>query len=447
MSSPERRLETLEAPPPAAILDTGSDSGSDSESVSTVDIESSLAAWTCVLGSFLFVMPTFGMMQSIGTFQSYLQLNQLHDYTAGEVGWITGMYMFLSMLASIQVGPILDQHGPRVISVIGTLGSVALFLIVAECKTYWQFMLCFGIFGGLVTAVAGTIGVTVVGKLFLRKRGLAIGLTLSGSSIGTVIFPIMLRSLLPKLGWAWSMRILAFVVLGMLTPGIFCFTPYTRLIRMITPPDHRPTKGSLALLNFSAFRTPAFSLVSVVYFTFQYVIYGIGGLLPAFAIEAGLSAETGYTLLSIIGGTSAFGRVIPGMIGDKIGHFNVLLFMIAMSLVFLGTLFIPFGRDSAVLYAFSALWGFCTGSFLSMAPVCVGKTCEARDYGRYYGTVNFVISFALLISIPTSGTMVEKMGTQALGGLLAGVLALGGMCLFAARALLMGQWFSLKPPM
>lgn len=41
--------------------------------------------------------------------------------------------------------------------------------------------------------------------------------------------------------------------------------------------------------------------------------------------------------------------------------------------------------------------------------------------------------------------MVDTLGIQALGGLLAGVLALGGVCLFAARALLMGEWFSLRP--
>lgn len=60
------------------------------------------------------------------------------------------------------------------------------------------------------------------------------------------------------------------------------------------------------------------------------------------------------------------------------------------------------------------------------------------------GTLNFFISFSLLISIPASGTMVERMGTQALSGLLTGILALGLCCLIAARAFLIGEWFALK---
>ena len=306
-------------------------------------------------------------MQSIGTFQSYLQLNQLHGYTASEVGWITGMYMFIGIFASVLIGPIIDQHGPRILSITSTIGVVTTFFIFAECETYWQMMLCFGIYGGLSCAMAGVLGITVVGKLFVRKRGLAIGVAMSGSSVGMVVFPIMLRSLLPKFGWAWSMRILGFVILGILAPGILCYLPYAKLQQCITSPVPRSTK-SKGLLNLAAFHSPAFALVSVVYFIIQFVIYGIAGLTPIFATGAGLSVETGYTLVAILGGSSAFGRIIPAMIGDKLGHFNVFLFMMLTAEILLGAMFIPFGTQSTVLYAFSGLWGFCSGSFFSLAP-------------------------------------------------------------------------------
>ncbi|KAH6970262.1 major facilitator superfamily domain-containing protein [Fusarium avenaceum] len=407
----------------SATIDT--DSTRNNNDTTAVDIESSLAAWTCVFGGFLFLMPTFGT-----------------DYTAGEIGWIPGMYMFLSMLVAIQVGPVLDQRGPFAVSIIGGGGIVIMFILLAECKEYWQFMLCFGILGGLATAIAGTIGVTVVAKLFTRRRGLAIGLALAGSSIGTVIFPIMLRSLLPKLGWSWSMRVVAFVILGIFTIGILCLTPYKRLTKLVALPVTK--KRGIAVLNFTAFRSVPFSLISVMYFAIQFVLYGIGGLLPTFAMEAGMKAEVGYTLLSIVGGASAFGRVIPGLVGDKLGHCNVLVVMMIITIIFMSALFVPFGDRSVVLYVFSGLWGFCSGGFLSITPVCVGKTCDAKDYGRYYGTLNFFISFSLLVSIPASGSMAQKMGTQALSGLLTGILALALCCLIAARAFLIGEWFAIK---
>uniref|UniRef100_A0A0D2XIX6 Major facilitator superfamily (MFS) profile domain-containing protein n=1 Tax=Fusarium oxysporum (strain Fo5176) TaxID=660025 RepID=A0A0D2XIX6_FUSOF len=364
MSSPEKTAEAAASEPQTAT--TNAPSVEDNESA-IVDIEKSFAAWICVFGSFLFLMPTY----------------------AGDIGWIPGMYMFVSMLVAIQVGSFLDQRGPFAMSIVGGGGIVIMFVLLAECSQYWHFMLCFGIFGGLSTAIAGTIPVAVVAKLFSRKRGFAIGIALTGSSTGTVIFPIMLRSLLPKLGWSWSMRVLAFVILGIFTLGTICFIPYRRLVKLVNMPIAK--KGGLSLLNFSAFRSVAFTLVCVMFFATQFVLYGIGGLLPTFAIQAGLTAETGYTLVSIIGGASAFGRVIPGLVGDKLGHYNVLIFMMALTLVFMGTLFVPFGDNSVVLYVFTGIWGFCSGGFLSITPVCVGKTCEPKDYGRYYGmTLSFL---------------------------------------------------------
>lgn len=58
--------------------------------------------------------------------------------------------------------------------------------------------------------------------------------------------------------------------------------------------------------------------------------------------------------------------------------------------------------------------------------------------------MNCVISFALLIALPTSGSMLDTMGAQALAGLLTAVVFLGGACYLAARALLIGQWLSPK---
>ncbi|KAF7564048.1 hypothetical protein G7046_g86 [Stylonectria norvegica] len=438
----------MEAPPseasPAPAPMSMSDAGRDPESHSTlVDIETGLPAWFCVLGSFFFLFPSFGFMQSIGTVQSYLQLNQLSSYSTGDVGWISGMYTFLGLMLTIQIGPMLDHYGPRILAPVGAVLTIATFLLLAECKTYWQFMLTLGVLGGIGGAIDGVVAVACIGKLFVRRRGLAMGIALTGSSVGSIIFPLVLRSTLPTLGWRWSLRILALIVASVMIPGVFCFLPFPRLIHALSP--NSPPRRDAAVLNLAAFRSPAFVFVTAGLFTLEFVIFGFSGLLPTIATGAGFTPENGYTLIAIIGAASCFGRVIPGMVGDRVGHFNVLLVMIAVTIVFMGTLLVPFGTTSGpVLYAFSALWGFGTGSFLSITPVCLGKTCEAKDYGRYYGTMNFVISFALLISVPLSGIMLQNMGSQALAGLFIAVVFLAGACYIAARALLIGKWVSPK---
>ncbi|RTE76796.1 hypothetical protein BHE90_008722 [Fusarium euwallaceae] len=406
------------------------------------DIESKTSAWVCVLGSFLCLTPTFGFMQSLGTVQSYLSLNQLEDYSEGEVGWISGMFLFLSLVFNLQVGPLFDVHGPNIIGPVGAVLYVAIFIFMAECKTYWQFMLCLGVFGSIGAAMTMVVAVAIVGKLFIRRRGLAMGIALAGSSVGSVIFPIIFRYTFPDLGWKWSMRIMAFISAGLLIPGMLCFIPFNKLHGITSDGQPRPKSSAL---NLAAFKSPAFSFVTAGLFMLEFSIFSIAGLLPSISTRAGFTPEDGYTLLAIIGSTSTFGRIIPGLIGDRIGHFNVLLISMAFTILFMGVMFVPFGTTSApVLYTWSGLWGFGSGSFLSITPVCMGKTCETKDYGRCYGTMNCVISFALLIALPTSGSMLDNMGAQALAGLLMAVVLMGGACYFAARALLIGQWLSPK---
>jgi MFS family permease len=303
-------------------------------------------------------------MSSLGTVQSYLSTNQLSDFTTGEVGWISSVYLFLSLLLNVFVGPIFDVYGPRLLSPLGAVGIVTMFLLMAECKTYWQFMLCLGVFGAIGSAFTMVVAVSSVGKIFVKRRGLAMGIALTGSSFGSVIFPIILKYTFPALGWKWSMRIMALVAVCAMVPGVLCFLPYMRY----APSNSGQPRPKGNVLTLRAFRNPAFNLVTAGMFTLEFIIFGTGGLLPTIATGAGFSPEDAFVLLSIIGSASCVGRVIPGIVGDRIGHFNVIMVMMAVTIVFMGTMFVPFGNSAPVLYAFSALWGFGSGSFLSITP-------------------------------------------------------------------------------
>lgn len=308
-----------------------------------------------------------GFMQSVGTLQSYLQLNQLSHYSTGDIGWITGMYLFLSYFFNIQVGPICDHYGPMVVGPVGVSITIASFLILAECNTYWQMMLCLGLLGSLGGAIIATVAMSVVAKLFSRRQGLAMGVAVTGSSVGAVLFPMMLRSTLAQLGWKWAMRTLAFTIAGITVPGVFCFIPFQRLASSL--PHHEPQRQGKAVINFAAFRSYAFTFVTGGSFLLEFAIFGIAGLLPTIAVDTGFSPEDGYTLLSVLGVGSCVGRVLPGIFGDLVGPFNTILVMTATTLLFMATLFIPFASKSeSVLYAFSALWGFGSGSMLSVSP-------------------------------------------------------------------------------
>lgn len=61
-------------------------------------------AWSVVFGSWCAMVPSFGLMNTIGVFEAWLAENQLRDYSKASIGWIFSLYMFFLYFGSIQVG-------------------------------------------------------------------------------------------------------------------------------------------------------------------------------------------------------------------------------------------------------------------------------------------------------------------------------------------------------
>ncbi|KAH0431501.1 MFS monocarboxylate [Colletotrichum camelliae] len=284
-------------------------------------VEKQPSAWICVMGSFLFLMPSFGFIQSVGTVQAYLQENQLEQYSARDVGWITGVYTFLTMFLGIQTGPLVDVYGPT---------------YLAPLAAAW-------VLGGIGNAFSTTIGIAVIGKIF------------------------------HPWGWRWSMRALGFIVLGIMLLGIACLSPFSRLVSKAQ--DKTRSIGlskKSAAMDFSAFRSVPFSLITGAIFLLEFVIFGATAILPTLVAWAGFPVESGYNMVAILNGLSSLGRILPSMVGDHVGHFNILLVMVLFTLISTAVTLTVFGSSRIeALYAFSALWGLGTGSFLSLTPADV----------------------------------------------------------------------------
>ena len=69
--------------------------------------------------------------------------------------------------------------------------------------------------------------IAVLGHWFRRRRATAIGVALGGSSVGGVVFPILLQRLIPLVGFAWAVRAIGFVMMACFI--VACLTIKTRL--------------------------------------------------------------------------------------------------------------------------------------------------------------------------------------------------------------------------
>jgi MFS family permease len=138
------------------------------------------------------------------------------------VGWIAAVNIFMNLFLGVQIGPLFDRYGSRGLMAIGSVVYVVSLVLLAQCRLYWHFMLVYGILAGSSGACLTTTALAVVAHWFERKRGLASGIAFVGSSVGGICFPLILKPAFEYLTWAWSIRLIALIVLVQMIIGNFC---------------------------------------------------------------------------------------------------------------------------------------------------------------------------------------------------------------------------------
>ncbi len=83
--------------------------------------EGDLHAWLVVLASFSGMVASFGLINTVGTFQGYLSTHQPASYSPSSVGWIFGMYVSLRFFCGVQIVPVIDAKGLRWLLAAGTV--------------------------------------------------------------------------------------------------------------------------------------------------------------------------------------------------------------------------------------------------------------------------------------------------------------------------------------
>lgn len=274
-------------------------------------------------------------------------------------------------------------------------GFCARILTRAFAELY-QFILSFGILGGLGTSLTFTPCIAAVGHWFKARRGFATGIASTAGGIGGIVFPLMLTSLFDRIGYGWATRVLALICLVCGLVGI-------SLVRSRLP----PAKNATAHPDFRIFRQIPFLLTTIGIFLVEFSLFIPLAYIATYAQEKGFGNTFAYHLLPIMNAGSVVGRALPGYYADVVGAFNVFLFSVILSLVSCLCVWLPLGHTKAGIIIFSLLFGFGSGNSIAIAPVCIGRMCKTQEYGRYYATAYTVVSFACLIGIPIAGSIVQ----------------------------------------
>ncbi|RAK82803.1 MCT family MFS transporter [Aspergillus fijiensis CBS 313.89] len=379
-------------------------------------------AWLVAAGGACIMFSCLGFANSFGVFQEYYEANQLRVESSSKISWIGSLCTFLQFAAGGLGGPLFDRYGTWVIRPAAVVYIFAM-MMTSLCSEYWQFMLAQGVLLGTAMAFLQLPAFAAVSQYFDKKKAAALGLIVSGSSIGGVVFPIALSKMLnsSSLGFGWSVRVMGFVVIPLM--AFACTVVKPRL-----PP--RTTSFFIP----EAFTQARFDLIIAAFFFMFIGLFTPLFYLPTYAVTRGMDATLASYLLAILNAASTFGRIIPGILADKYGRLN----MFALGGIATGVigLCMTKAESTAGLVVYAVFIGFVSGTIVSGASAAFTLCMkDARESGTYMGMGIATSSVAALIGPPVIGALFDHYGGFLQASIFSGVLSLVGGCIaFAAKA-------------
>jgi MFS family permease len=301
--------------------------------------------------------------------------------------------------------------------------------------------LTYSVLGGLGGALLNVPAYGAIAHFFSAKRGVATGIATTAGGLGGIIFPLLLQPLLNShgVGFAWSCRILGFILLGLLIPANLLIK--TRLPR-------RPAnqgKGGLSSIwpDLTAFKDRRFALAAGGAFFMEWGLFVPLTYIMSYAQSHGIRPSECSVLLALLNTGSVLGRFLPGLLADRLGRFNVIITTITLCAASVLGIWLPCRGSKPVLVAFCLVFGFVSGSNLGLMPVCLGQFCEPQNYGRYFSTAVMVASFGTLSSVPIAGALLS-LGDGSTGWtaliLFSGVAYVMALLCYASARILTVGW-------
>lgn len=227
------------------------------------------------------------------------------------------------------------------------------------------------------------------------------------------MFPIMLEKLAPKIGFPWASRAIGLVTLVLLLVGCVLVRGQPNAKKSDqSDPEHgekedtrqgpelkdeiqkqkRKEKIKSLLPDLTILKSPLLALTTAGVFFIEWGFFIPLEYITSYALAHDISPSLAYLMVVFLNAGSFPGRWIPGILADRVGRFNMLIATNMLSLVAVLGVWMPADGNVAATVVFSVLFGFASGSNISLVPVCVGELCPTEQYGRFYTTVYTIVS-------------------------------------------------------
>jgi len=389
--------------------------------------------WGIVGGGFVIIMG-LGVAYAWGVFLGPISAE--FGWGRGETSLALSVLLFVFSIFMVVGGSLEKKYGPRKTATVGGLFICAGWILGYFTQSLMWLYLSYGVLCGIGTGLGYLPSISTGIKWFPDKRGMITGIVVFGFGFGSAFLAPLATRFIEAYGWRMTMLIYG-CSFGVLIVGAAQF--------LKNPPDNWMPDGWEEVkqnvskkINFSYKEMLKTSTFKVMFFT--YTLSMIAGMMTighvvSFVEDKGFSALQAAFALTILSIGNGAGRIISGIISDKIGRKKTL--MLIFNLIGITMLVLYYLDPLVLIYLAAGSIGFCCGGFLAVYPPATADFFGPKYFGLNYGLLFIGYGVGCFLGPWFGGLVYDITGSYLMAFNVAGILALlGGITVH----------FFLKPP-
>jgi sugar phosphate permease len=358
----------------------------------------------------------FGWWVLLGIFISYTALVGIQVYTLPlfypelikEFGWSTEgvtraatIFFLTGAIITPFVSSLFDRFSARMFMIVGAIAAALALFGYRSLHTLTQMALIYMIFA-LSQVCAGQVPtMLIVTRWFKRYRGIAVGITLMGPSVGGAIFSMVVRHFLARGGWRDALFVLMIISATLMLLSLIFFIrsrpedkgllPDGDLVKIEMADMPAERKKHVGLTLSEALRMPAFYILAFATGSLWFCMNGIVQHQTIFMNkELGIKMDTVPVIVSALFAFSILGMLLIGYLGD---HFDkiFIMFVVVVALATGLTILRFSSADNLLgLYCYAAIFGIGYGGTFTMIQLVIAEFFSGQSYGKILGILTMV---------------------------------------------------------
>jgi len=360
--------------------------------------------WVVVAVGFVTLGVSFGLWYSFSVF--FLSIIQEFGWTRTVASSIFSVFILSQAATGLMTGHLQDRFGPRLVIPLGAvILSVCLFF-TSRAHSLWHFYVAYGVFAAAGVSLLGfSSHAAFIPKWFVRKRGLALGVTMSGIGFGMLFLIPSVEWSIGLFGWRNTYLFLAGLALLLVAPlGSVFLRRCPEDINLIPDGDspdqssrERPASVIVKVVDAvwaaedwtpkKALRTGRFWFVLIAFFFGSWVyqatlLHSISAM-----VDAGLQRDAAAAYFGVLGIAGAVGKILFGHLSDVYGREKINTFASAVTALGLVCLMRIAGVNGILPMLFAILFGLGYGAAAPLFPSVSADIFLGRSFGLIFAVI------------------------------------------------------------